>query len=67
MALSDTGESEPGPIDVLSPEGRYIGTFAPEETTLPRAFGPGGLVAFVETDEYDVATIVVKRLRDEVR
>ncbi|MXW17311.1 MAG: hypothetical protein F4X60_13520 [Gemmatimonadetes bacterium] len=67
LALSDTGESEPGPIDVLSPEGRYIGTFAPEETTLPRAFGPGGLVAFVETDEYDVATIVVKRLPDGVR
>jgi len=67
MALSDTGDSEPGPIDVLSPEGRYIGTFAPEETTLPRAFGPGGLVAFVETDEYDVATIVVRRLPDGVR
>lgn len=67
MALSGTGESEPGPIDVLSPEGRYIGTFAPEETTLPRAFGPGGLVAYVETDEYDVATIVVRRLPDAVR
>ena len=52
---------------VLGPEGRYIGTFAPEETTLPGAFGPAGLVAFVETDEYDVATIVVKRLLEAVR
>lgn len=67
LALTDTGESEPGPIDVLSVEGRYVGTFAPEETMLPRAFGPGGLVAFVETDEYDVATIVVRRLPDGVR
>ncbi len=67
LALSGTGESEPGPIDVLNPEGQYIGTFAPEQTTLPGAFGPGGLVAFVETDEYDVATIVVKRLPEMVR
>ena len=44
-----------------------IGTFAPEQTTLPGAFGPGGLVALVETDEYDVATIVVKRLTEAVR
>lgn len=67
LALADIGESEPGPIDVLSPEGRYLGTFAPEATTLPGAFGPAGLVAFVETDEYDVATIVVKRLPEAVR
>ena len=67
LALADAGESEPGPIDVLSAEGRYLGTFAPEQTTLPGAFGPGGLVAFVETDEYDVATIIVRRLPEVVR
>ncbi len=67
LSLSDAREDEPGPIDVLSPEGRYIGTFAPEETALPGAFGPGGLAAFVETDEYDVATIVVRRLPEAVR
>lgn len=67
LALTGTGESEAGPIDVLSPKGEYIGTFDPEETMLPRAFGPGGLVAFVETDEYDVATIIVRRLPDGVR
>ena len=67
LSLSGTGEGEAGPIDVLSPGGRYIGTFAPEETALPGAFGPDGLVAFVETDEYDVATIVVKRLPEAVR
>ena len=67
LALADAGESEPGPIDVLGGEGRYLGTFAPEETALPGAFGPDGLVAFVETDEYDVATIIVKRLPEAVR
>ena len=34
-----------GPIDVLAPDGRYIGTFAAGTTALPDAFGPEGLVA----------------------
>jgi hypothetical protein len=29
---------------------------------LPAAFGPEGLVAFIERDELDVPTVVVKRL-----
>ena len=29
---------------------------------MPNAFGPGGLVAFIEKDELDVETVVVKRL-----
>ena len=56
-----------GPIDVLGPDGRYRGTFAPGEAGMPLAFGPDGLIAFVEHDELDVATIVVKRLPAEVR
>ncbi|MYE34615.1 MAG: hypothetical protein F4X23_07145 [Gemmatimonadales bacterium] len=55
-------EAAAGWIDVLSPEGEYIGTLALEETPMPDAFGPGGLVAFVETDEFDVPTIILKRL-----
>ncbi|MYA33935.1 MAG: hypothetical protein F4Y33_09790 [Gemmatimonadales bacterium] len=51
-----------GWIDVLSPEGEYMGTLSLEETLMPDAFGPDGLVAFVETDEFDVPTIVLKRL-----
>ena len=31
------------------------------------AFGPDGLVAFVEIDELDVPMVIVKRLPDEVR
>ena len=52
-----------GPIDVLAMDGRYIGTYPAGEVAWPEAFGPGGLVAFVETDEMDVESVVVKRLR----
>lgn len=55
-------EASAGWIDVLSPEGEYVGTLPLEDTPMPDAFGPGGLVAFVETDEFDVPTIVLKRL-----
>ena len=51
-----------GWIDVLHPEAGYMGTFSRVELPMPRAFGPGGLVAFVETDEFDVPTIIVRRL-----
>ena len=33
---------------------------------MPDAFGPGGLVAFVETDEFDVPTVALKRLPEAV-
>ncbi len=56
-----------GWIDVLTPAGEYVGTFSREETPMPGAFGPGGLVAFVETDEFGVPTIIVKRLPVVVR
>lgn len=52
-----------GPIDVLTMDGRYIGTYAAGEVALPAAFGPDGLVAFIERDEMDVRHVVVKRLR----
>ena len=56
-----------GPIDVLTPEGDYIGTFPAGTTALPDAFGPNGLAAFIELDEFDVATVVVRRLPVTVR
>ena len=56
-----------GWIDVLAPGGEYVGTFSLEEMPMPGAFGPGGLVAFVETDEFEVATIIVKRLPEAIR
>ena len=63
----ETEETADGWIDVLSPLGDYVGTFPLEETPMPEAFGPGGLVAFVETDDLDVPTIVVRRLPPDVR
>lgn len=56
-----------GPIDLLSPDGRYLGTFAADAMPMPGAFGPGGLTAFVETDELGVQTVVVRRLPEGIR
>ena len=56
-----------GPIDVLTAEGDYIGTFRAGETAMPDAFGPDGLAAFIELDELDVARVVVRRLPVAVR
>ncbi len=51
------------PIDLITADGRYLGTLPPGSTVLPEAFGPDGLVAFVETDDLDVPYVVVKRFR----
>ena len=56
-----------GPIDVLTPEGGYVGTYATGATAMPDAFGPDGLAAFVERDELDVPRVVVRRLPNDVR
>ena len=55
-----------GPIDVLSMEGRYVGSYRTGATGIPDAFGPDGLVAFIERDELGVETVVVKRVPLEV-
>lgn len=49
-----------GPIDVLTSDGRYLGSY-PAGTRMPDAFGPDGLVAFIETDALGVQTVVVRR------
>ena len=56
-----------GPIDLLKADGRYVGTFESGVTEVPLAFGPNGLVAFTETDEFDVPTVVVRRLPEAIR
>ena len=56
------GPTDDGPIDVLSPEGRYLGSFPAGTTALPDAFGPDGLVAIVEMNELGVQTVTVKRV-----
>lgn len=54
--------TEPGPIDVMTPMGQYMGTFAKGATEIPDAFGPDGLAAYIERDDFDVPTVVVRRL-----
>ena len=51
-----------GPVDVLTADGRYLGSYPAGATGLPDAFGPDGLIANVETDALGVQTVVVKRL-----
>ena len=58
--------SQGGVIDVVDPTGEYVGTFAAGTTALPSAFGPDGLAAFVETDDFDVPTVVVRRMSERI-
>ncbi len=53
--------------DVITSEGRYVGTFPAGATAMPAAFGPDGLAAFVEIDDLDTPTVIVKRVAPEVR
>ena len=50
-----------GPIDIVSPEGEYVGTYPAGSLPMPAAFGPDGLLAFLETDSLGAISIVVKR------
>ncbi len=51
---------------MLSPDGRYIGTFPAGRLEMPDAFGLDGLAAFLETDEFDVPVVTVRRLPQNV-
>ena len=51
-----------GPTDIVTPGGNYVGTLPPDGLRTPAAFGPGGLMAYIESDEMDVPTVRVVRL-----
>jgi hypothetical protein len=51
---------EPGPIDLVTPEGNYLGTIT--GSRLPDAISRNGLAAYVERDENDVERVIVRRL-----
>ena len=53
---------EPGPTDILTPDGQYFGTIAPDGLRIPAAFGPDGLLAYIDRDELDIQRIRVVRL-----
>ncbi len=63
--VSRTGEDgfSTGLIDVLAVEDGYLGSLVLEEATMPSAFGPSGLMAYIDQDELDVQTVRVVRLK----
>ena len=56
-----------GPIDILTTEGEYLGTLRTDATKMPDAFGPDGMAAFIELDDFDVASVVMRRLPAAIR
>ncbi|HEX6042512.1 MAG TPA: 6-bladed beta-propeller [Longimicrobium sp.] len=51
---------DPGPVDVITPEGQYLGTFT--GLGVPNAMSRSGLAAYIEDDEDGVQRIVVRQL-----
>ena len=58
---------DPSPIDIVTPNGLYVGTLPADKAIMPVAFGPDGLAAYIEIDDMDVQTVVVRRLPKEIR
>lgn len=56
---------EEGPTDILTPDGAYLGTIDVDGLRIPAAFGPDGLVAYIEADELEVQRVRVARLADD--
>lgn len=67
---TEPGSGDPGPIDMIAPDGRYLGTLQTGTAALPDmpdAFGPDGFVAFIGADAFDVPVITVRRLPPAIR
>ena len=56
---------EIGPTDILTADGQYFGTIAPDGLRIPDAFGPDGLLAYIEADELGVQRVRVARLLED--
>ncbi len=56
---------EEGPTDILTADGTYLGSIEADGLRIPDAFGPGGLVAYIERDELEVQRVRVARLADD--
>ena len=48
-----------GPVDIIDPAGRYVGTV---NATLPDAVSASGRAAYIERDDMDVEKVVVRKL-----
>jgi hypothetical protein len=51
---------QPGPVDLLSGDGRYLGTLAAQP--VPDAFSPSGRAAYIVKDDLGVERVVVRAL-----
>lgn len=67
LERSQVNPDDAGPVDLFTATGEYRGTLAADGPGVPDAFGPDGLVAYIERDELDVPTVVVRRLPRELR
>ncbi len=56
------GDEAAGPTDILRANGEYVGTLPADGLRIPAAFGPGGLMAYIDSDEMNVQTVRVVRL-----
>ena len=54
--------SSGGPTDIVTADGRYVGTLPADGLRTPHGFGPDGLMAYIERDEMDVPRVRVIRL-----
>ena len=62
VARSASDGRSDGPTDVFGADGRYVGTLPANGVRIPVAFGPDGLMAYVERDESGLPIVRVVRL-----
>ena len=62
VSRTGNGGASDGPTDVFSADGQYLGTLAPDQIHIPTAFGPDGLMAYVEMDDLGIPVVHVVRL-----
>ena len=60
--MGSGGDRATGPTDIVAASGEYAGTLPADGLRIPAAFGPGGLMAYIDSDEMDVQTVRVIRL-----
>ena len=65
VVRSDSTGGGDGPIDLITVDGGYLGSWHPGDLGLPAAFGPEGLMAYRRTDEFGRQSILVVRLDRE--
>lgn len=51
----------PGSIDIVEADGQYVGTVRPDDLGTPDAFGPNGLLAYIQENELGAQSVLVVR------